>query len=105
MASIYGALCWVCLISDLIGRAYCDAALHVAPFQAPYATVNDNDSHSQQPFTPPLYAPHLFGWERVEGVALEPCKKGGAHSPIPEISPKLSCCIQTTVAYKIRSGM
>ena len=89
MASIYGALCWVCLISDLIGRVHCDAALHVALLQALHVAVNDNDSHSQQPFTLPLYALHLFGWERVEGVALESSKKGGAHSPIPEISLKL----------------
>jgi len=61
----------------------------VALLQALHVAVNDNDSHSQQPFTLPLYALHLFGWGRVEGVALEPCKKGGAHSPIPEISQKL----------------
>jgi hypothetical protein len=39
--------------------------------------------------TRPPGALHLFGWERVEGVALEPCKKGGAHSPIPEFFHKL----------------
>jgi len=97
--SICKALRCVCAVTVSFSNRLSDRCPCLPLLPALLPCLNANDSHLQQPFTLPLSALHLFGWGLVRGVALELGQKGGAHSPIPEISLKLFLLYTNNTAH------